>query len=80
MRNGYILEGFVTMRKRITMKMAHSKLEVWPRKVQRGFGTNKFGSSRNLKSSFVLLVGESGENTKLWVAEILLVLRMHLKG
>lgn len=48
--------------------------------LQRIFGTKEFGSSKNLKNSFVLLGYGRDKNTKLWGAKVMLLFWLHVKG
>lgn len=48
--------------------------------MQRVFERGKFGPSRRLGNSFVLLECERDKNTKLWITEIVLLFQMHVNN
>lgn len=73
-RSGFVAGEFTPCIKAYVEKenFTRDRLELLD-KVQRAFACHKFGPSRRMRKSFVLIAGDGRDGSVLWVAKLLLL-------
>lgn len=75
--SGYVFEACVCP---IQVKYSITEHYVWPHKERRVYRNSKSGPSRKVRNMIVVLGGGSNTNTKLYVAELIVLLQMQIKS
>lgn len=80
LKSGYLLRGYVPTAEGVDYESEVIKVcKGYERRVQRVFGTIRFGSSDVYRNSFVLISGGGGDGEGLWVAKVVLLFSKKLE-